>query len=113
MDCTKVFVMPLTLQLNAEGEGGDGLLCMSLPQSALLSIPSCYTNPLSTPLPFTGYISPLHRLNILYSLTKLLIYLHCPHKHKNTIYLHCPHKQHKNTFLLGIYTVIHSHAHCT
>ena len=37
------------IQLHAEGEGGDGLLCMSLPQSALSSTPSYYTNPLSIP----------------------------------------------------------------
>ena len=43
--------------------------------------------------PFTCYISPLNRLNLLY------IFLHYPHKHKNT-------------FLLGIYTVTHNHAYC-
>ena len=58
---------------------------------------SYYTKPLH---PFTGYISPLHRLNLLYSAN---LY----------ISLHYTHKQHKNTFLLGIYTVTHNHTYCT
>ena len=59
-----------TLQRHAEGEGeGDGLLCMSLPQSPLLFSALNFSIPLSIFLSFysfTGYTSPLHRLYYLY-----------------------------------------------
>src|SRR4029434_77730 len=90
---------------------------MSLPQSALpFSSHLIIYHP--TVHPFTGYTSPLHRLNHLYILHSLFalctnpthtstitLSLHYPHKHKNTIFLHYPHQQHKNTFLLDIDTV--------
>ena len=59
-----------TLQRHTEGEGeGDGLLCMSLPQSPLLFSALNFSIPLSIFLSFysfTGYTSPLHRLYYLY-----------------------------------------------
>ena len=64
----KSFV-PRAIQLHngtQKGEGeGDGLLCMSLPQSALpFSSHLIIFHP--TVHPFTGYTSPLHRLYYLY-----------------------------------------------
>ena len=73
-----------TLQRHAEGEGeGDGLLCMSLPQSAL----HCSSHLISAPCTeFTTYI--FCTITLLFALSK---HTHT-HKHKITI-LHYPSSQ--------------------
>ena len=72
------------LQRHAEGEGeGDGLLCMSLPQSAL----PCSSHLISAPCTdFTTYI--FCTITLLFALSK---HTHT-HKHKTTI-LHYPSSQ--------------------
>src|SRR4029434_8176597 len=100
------------LQHHAEGDGeGDGLLCMSLPQSPLLFsshyIPSHY--------PFTGYTSPLHRLYYLYhfalsSHTQAQVLYLCTiltHTSTSTLSLHYPHT-HKHKYSIF---ALSSHTH--